>query len=66
MTRIKLGFAGMEAFESFVCGRGRPRAWLSPRRSSFEERVRKWARRQRVGAGSIRVYGLADVVGVVR
>jgi hypothetical protein len=31
-----------------------------------ERQVREWARRQRVGAGPIGVYGLADVVGVVR
>ena len=31
-----------------------------------EERVRAWASRQRVGAGAIGVFGLADVVGVVR
>jgi len=31
-----------------------------------EERVRRWATRQRVGTGPIGVYGLADVVGVVR
>jgi hypothetical protein len=33
---------------------------------THEERVRRWATRQRVGAGSIGVYGLTDVVGVVR
>lgn len=33
---------------------------------AHEERVRRWATRQRVGAGPIGVYGLADVVGVVR
>jgi hypothetical protein len=33
---------------------------------THEEQVRRWASRQRVGAGPISVYGLADVVGVVR
>jgi hypothetical protein len=33
---------------------------------AHEERVRKWARRQRAGAGPIGVYGLSDVVSVVR
>lgn len=33
---------------------------------THEERVRKWAGRQRVGAGPIAVYGLDDVVGIVR
>lgn len=31
-----------------------------------EEKVREWARRQRVGASPIGVFGLVDVVGVVR
>jgi hypothetical protein len=35
-------------------------------RGAEELRVRKWAKRQRVGAGPIGVYGLSDVVGVVR
>jgi hypothetical protein len=33
---------------------------------AHEKRVRRWARQQRVGAGPIRVYGLADVAGIVR
>jgi hypothetical protein len=31
-----------------------------------EAAIRTWAKRQRVGAGNIGVYGLSDVVGVVR
>ncbi len=34
--------------------------------SADEAQVRAWAKRQRAGAGSIAVHGLADVVGVVR
>lgn len=33
---------------------------------AHEEQIRKWAKRQRVGAGPIGVYGLKDVVGRVR
>lgn len=33
---------------------------------AHEEQVRRWATRQRVGAGPIGVYGLTDVVDVVR
>jgi hypothetical protein len=33
---------------------------------AHEEKIRKWARRQRVGAGPIGVYGLSEVVGAVR
>jgi hypothetical protein len=33
---------------------------------AHEERVREWASRQQAGAGPIRVFGLSDVVGMVR
>ena len=33
---------------------------------AHEEKIRKWAKRQRVGAGSVGVFGLSDVVGQVR
>ncbi len=33
---------------------------------THEEKIRKWAKRQRVGAGAIGVYGLGEVVGEVR
>jgi hypothetical protein len=33
---------------------------------AHEHRIRRWAKRQRVGAGRIGVYGLSDVVGTVR
>jgi hypothetical protein len=33
---------------------------------AHEEQIRKWAKRQKVGAGPIGVYGLKDVVGRVR
>ncbi len=33
---------------------------------AHEEQIRKWAKRQRVGAGPVRVFGLNDVVGKVR
>lgn len=33
---------------------------------AHEEKIRKWAKRQRVGAGPIGVYGLNEVVGEVR
>jgi hypothetical protein len=35
-------------------------------KGEHEARIRKWAKRQRVGAGSIQVYGLDQIVGKVR
>jgi hypothetical protein len=35
-------------------------------KGAHEDQIRKWARRQRVGAGPIGVYALKDVVGTVR
>lgn len=40
--------------------------FAAPTRGSREAAIREWASHQRVGVGPIEVYGLDDVVGMVR
>jgi hypothetical protein len=57
----RYGYSTSQVFLRLYVGR-----FAAPAAGTHEQAIRKWAAKQRVGGGRIKVYGLPDVVDAVR